>query len=970
MSAGLFPDGTIRPTKSSGDGTGGGPSGAIPHDGHAAATSLHSLPHSAHLTERGSPRAVPEVKETDEPGLTPSRAERVPARGYPARVSAEATLSPVMRQYARAKSENPEALLFFRMGDFYELFFDDAKEASRLLEITLTARGDGIPMAGVPVRAVGGYLRRLVAMGRRIAICEQMEDPKFAKGIVERAVVRVVTPGTLTDEGDLDGARNNYLLAALPGREAIGLAWVDVSTGEFRLADVTIDALADELARIEPAEVLVARSFVEARPDVAKLLLEAAPGRIHDVPEWRFDEDGARRDLCAHYGVGDLGGYGLDGAGPSLGAAGAVFHYLSETQKTALPHLAPPRLHRAQDHLVLDRTTLRCLEIVANTRDGGRDGTLLSVVDRTRTSMGARLLRAWLTAPMTDLAAILARQDAVEELARSALVRGEVRDRLGDVQDMERLCARVATSRASPRDLVALARSLAQVPLVREALAGAESAGLAAARDRAEPLADLRDEIERTIREDAPIATQDGGIVRAGRSPELDEIRGLSGDAKRYLAELQAREIERTGIASLRVGYTSNFGYAIEVTHAQSAKVPADYQRRQTLKNVERYVTPELKEYEAKVISADERSRALEEEIFLACRAAAAREIPRLQATAAALAEIDAVAALAETAASRGWTRPLVDDSGVLFVKQGRHPVLEQQSGAEPFVPNDADLDADAARAIVLTGPNMAGKSTYIRHVALIAILAHTGSFVPAESARIGLVDRVFARVGASDDLSRGRSTFMVEMMETANILHHATRRSLVVLDEVGRGTSTYDGVALAWAITEHLATETRCRTLFATHYHELTELPSSGPELGRAVRNCRVAVREWGDRVVFLRRIEEGGTDRSYGIHVARLAGLPPAVIERARGVLADFESAGGPRAAAPGALPVEPREARQLSLFAAPPDPVLAELRALDVDRLQPVEALVLLARWKSESAARLGTTGFRAQAKEPMS
>jgi DNA mismatch repair protein MutS len=864
-------------------------------------------------------------------------------------VTAEATLTPVMRQYARAKSENPEALLFFRMGDFYELFFDDAKEAARLLELTLTARGDGIPMAGVPVRAVNAYLRRLVAIGRRVAICEQMEDPRFAKGIVERAVVRVVTPGTLTDEGDIDAARNNYLLAAAPARDVVGLAWVDVSTGEFQLADVAVDALADELARIEPAEVLVARTALDARPELRGLFEDAVPGRLTDVPEWRFDDDGARRDLCAHYGVGDLGGFGLDGVGPAVGAAGAVFHYLGETQKTALPHLRPPRVRDSGDRLVLDRTTLRCLELVANTRDGGREGTLLDVLDRTRTAMGARLLRTWLVAPLTDVAAIHVRQDAVEELAASSVVRGELRDVLAGVQDMERLCARVATNRASPRDLVALAKSLAQVPRVRASLAAAESALLVAALGRAEPLTELRDEIERTIREDAPVATQDGGIVRPGRSPELDEIRGLAGDAKRYLAELQAREIARTGIANLRVSYNSVVGYSIEVTRAQAEKVPADYRRRQTLKNVERYVTPELQEYETKALTADERGKALEEEIFLAVRASAANEIPRLQAVAAALAEIDALASLAETAAARGWTRPVVDDSGRLDVKQGRHPVLESKTGDEPFVPNDADLDAGGARAVLLTGPNMAGKSTYIRQVALLAVLAHVGSFVPAESATIGLVDRVFARVGASDDISRGRSTFMVEMMETANILHHATRRSLVVLDEVGRGTSTYDGVALAWSITEELALRTRCRTLFATHYHELTELPGTSDELAGAVRNCRVAVREWGDRVVFLRRIEEGGTDRSYGIHVARLAGLPAGVVERAREVLAGFEGAPRGRPRAPTAAQ------RQLALFPPPEDPVTAEIRALDVDSLKPVDALVLLAAWKSRLADR---------------
>ncbi len=884
-----------------------------------------------------------------------------------------------MRQFDRAKEEHPDALLFFRMGDFYELFHDDAEEASQLLNITLTARKDGIPMAGVPVRAVDGYLRKLVGLGRRVAICEQMEDPKQAKGIVDRAVVRVLTPGTLTEESDLDGGRNNFLAAVMPGRnrsprDPVGLAWVDLSTGSFELEEIDPDVLEDELARLEPAEILINDEALARRPAVADAVrVVAENSHTQDLPAWRFDTGDAHRALCEHFGVGDLGGFGLDGLEPAIGAAGALLSYLEETQKTEVSHLRRPTLHRRGAHLVVDRVTLRCLEVVANQRDNGRSGTLLSVVDRTRTSMGARLLRHWLTSPLRDLAAIAARQDAVAELSADAVLRSDVREALRGVMDLERLCARIATGRANPRDVLALGRSLAQVPAVRCLLAHAnDDAGpataprrsllLAAAAERADPLEELRTAILATIDDAPPVTVREGGIIRPGFDADLDEIRGLRSDAKNFLAALQARESERTGIPNLRVGYTSVFGYFIEVSRGQIAKVPDDYTRRQTLKNVERYITPELKEYEGKILSADDRAKAREEILFAALRKVCADAVPRIQGTATALAEIDALASLAEVAASHGWTRPVLEDSGALEIVQGRHPVLDVTQGEEPFVPNDAHLDADGIRVALITGPNMAGKSTYIRQVALLALLAQTGSFLPAESARIGLVDRIMARVGASDDLSRGRSTFMVEMMETATILNGATSRSLVILDEVGRGTSTYDGVALAWAITEHLADVAQCRTLFATHYHELTHLPSSAPSLESAVRNYRVAVREWGDKVVFLRRIEEGGTDRSYGIHVARLAGLPESVVTRAGSVLADLEESRSGAAPHPKPAPrtdpeKETRRAppvtRQLALFDAPSDPLLeeikSELRATNLDQTTPLQALVLLAAWR---------------------
>ena len=935
--------------------------------------------------------------------------------------------TPVMRQFERAKSEHPDALLFFRMGDFYELFHDDAKEASRLLDITLTARRDGVPMAGVPVKAVDGYLRRLVDLGRRVAICEQVEDARKAKGIVKRAVVRVVTPGTITEDGNLDVRRNNYLAAlhapahgSARGRPPVaGLAWVDLSTGAFRFADVPVERLADELARIEPAELLVPEGELDGErvADVRRAvrefesLLPAAEtvdgagspasadprnSRRRAVPKWQFARADAQRVLCEHFGVGDLAGFGLDGSfgvgsgsdsgranepPAALGACGALLAYLAETQKTSLPHLRRPRRHDTGAHMVLDRVTLRCLEVVANQRDGRRGGTLLAVVDRTCTAMGARLMRHRLTAPPAAIAPITARHDAVEHLLRDGGGRAALREALDAVHDLERLVARLATGRATPRDVLALGRSLAQVPAVRSALAQGDVAGtpeaaaeqalpelLGELHGRADPLADVRDDVLATIAEAPPVAVRDGGVVRDGVDAELDEIRGLARNAKQVLAEFQRRESERTGISNLRVGYTSVFGYFIEVSRGQVANVPDDYVRRQTLKNVERYITPELKEYEERILTADERSKEIEERLFTGLRERIAAKIDRLLDTASALARIDVLAAFAEVAAERGWTRPVVDDSGALDIRQGRHPVLELPSaatGGEPFVPNDALLDTEASHVVLITGPNMSGKSTYIRQTALLALLAHVGSFVPAESARFGLVDRIMARVGASDDISRGRSTFMVEMTETANILHHATPRSLVVLDEVGRGTSTYDGVALAWAITEHLATESRCRTMFATHYHELTSMPETSGELGRRVRNARVAVREWGDRVVFLRRIEDGGTDRSYGIHVARLAGLPDGVVDRARDVLARLEEARDDSAAATG-------PGRQLALFGAPSDrstghrspppsppqpsarsapseaerAVLGALRDVDPNGTTPLDALLLLA------------------------
>ncbi len=861
--------------------------------------------------------------------------------------------TPVMQQYARAKREHPDCLVFFRLGDFYELFYEDAKEASRLLGLTLTTRTKDppIPMAGVPVRSMDLYLRKLLRTGRRVAVCEQMQDPAEARGIVDREVVRVVTPGTLTEDAVLEARENNYLAAAAPGRAgAAGIAWVDLSTGEFLVEEVPREGLADALARVDPSECLVPDAAGAAEAAAAGTFRDAVRaavrGAVTPLPDWAFEVSTAARALREHFGVADLRGFGVDGEGPSLGAAGAVLQYLRDTQKTSLGHLRRLAVRRGEDRLVLDRVTLRSLEIVQNLRDGERSGTLLEAVDRTVTAPGARRLRAWLVAPLRDAAAIGERLDAVEELARDGSLRKAIRGRLSGVRDLERLAARAATGRANARDLASLRESAAALPGLREDLGRARATALAAAERRCDPLPDLLDLLGRALADDPPAGIKDGGILRAGFDPELDELRAAGRDGRTWLAELQAKEAARSGIPNLRVGYNSVFGYYLEASRAQAAKAPEEWERRQSLKGAERFVTPELKVLERKILGADDRAKALEYERFVEVRETVAAAVPRIQAAADAVATADALASFAEAAVEGSWTRPVVDDGLALEAKDARHPVVEASLRDERFVPNDVLLGGDVAPLALITGPNMSGKSVYLRQAALLAVLAQAGSFVPAASARIGIVDRVFTRVGASDDLAAGRSTFLVEMSETANILHNATERSLVLLDEVGRGTSTFDGVSLAWAITEHLAAKVRARTLFATHYHELTELAALVP----GVRNLHCAVREWKDGIVFLRRIEEGGTDRSYGLHVARIAGIPREVVARAAEVLHGLERSteamerGLARGPAKGA-------AAQLALFAAPPpeeDPVLKEMRALDPDRLSPMDALLKLREW----------------------
>ena len=864
----------------------------------------------------------------------------------PSRVAeSDAPDTPLMQQYREIKARYPQTILFFRMGDFYEMFEDDAKLAARELGLTLTSRNNGgaaeVPLAGVPVKAATEYLRRLVAKGHRVAICEQVEDPKLAKGLVRRAVVETVTPGSVLAEDWLARERNNFLVACAPRGESTGVAALDVTTGEFIWESVLPADLPLALARFEPPEIVVpAGSRPPLAPDAVTVTEREA---------WEFDPELAREDLIRAYGLASLDGLGVEaGDGAALGAAGALLRYARELKPGGLPHLARPRLVRRGDVLPLDEMTRRNLELVEPLRPGAAGTTLLEVLDRTRTPMGARLLRRWLLAPLVDPAAIGARLDAVDVLAQDARGRDRLREALDGVRDLERLAGRAALGRATPRELGALRDSIQRLPDGHAALDGLERRERSALLETAagfDLLADLGEELARALVDRPPPQLGDGDAIRPGHDRALDELRDARDGGKAYIAGLQTRERQRTGITSLKVGFNKVFGYYIEVTRPNLEQVPADYERRQTLTGAERFVTPELKEYEARVLGAEERIGTREAELVDAVRRRVADAIGRVQHTAQRIAELDVWAALADLAHREGWVRPEVSDGFAIRLEGSRHPVVERMMPREAFIPNDVTLD-EAGHVIVLTGPNMAGKSTLLRQVGLCVLLAQMGSFVPARQALVGVVDRLFTRVGASDNLARGQSTFMVEMSETSAILHGASARSLVLLDEIGRGTSTYDGVAIAWAVTEFLHNRIGCKTVFATHYHELTQLTE---ELAHA-RNFNVAVREVGDEVVFLHRLEPGGADRSYGIHVGRLAGLPADVVSRAWQVLKLLEAG---HHVADGRLPA-PHDAAQLALFGAAPSappahPLLTELGELDVNALSPLEALNRLAAWK---------------------
>ncbi len=793
------------------------------------------------------------------------------------------SLTPMMQQLQAARAQHPGMMVFFQNGEFYELFGTDAVHGSKLLGLTLTKREE-TPMAGFPLSKLEHYLRMLLAAGERVAVVEQMEQPSTAgKKIIRREVTRVVTLGTVTDEEFLDPKQANHLAAIVRGRgDRVGLAWVDLSTGLFFAADLDAATLADDYDKLSIAECLVPESHG------SDLLTTTRQKSITVRPDWTFDAVSSVDALKQQFQVLTMAGFGFDDSQACLTAAGAIVIYLRETLKSSLLHLQRLQPHQPEKFLALDEVTRRSLELTRTLRENSREGSLLSVLDRCVTPMGARLLGEWLLTPLAERLPIEARLDAVGELCTQTSLRSDLRELLQLTADLQRLATRTATARATPRDLVAIARTLRQLPAFKAKISHRKASLLNELEARVELFADLRDTLDQALVDEAPLGAKDGGIIRDGYSNELDELKRLTLDGKSWIARYQAQEITRSGIHSLKVGYTHVIGYYIEITNSHESKVPANYMHERTLKNCKRYVTPELKEYEEKVLTAEEKSKALEFELFLALRDAVGTQTPQLLAAAEVLATIDVLASFAELAVSRNYVRPTIRDEAVLDIREGRHPVLDCILPAGTLVPNDVTFSADDGQFWLITGPNMSGKSTFIRQVALLTLLAHIGCFVPAAQATVGLTDRIFTRVGASDELGRGQSTFMVEMTEAANILNNATEKSLVILDEIGRGTSTYDGVSLAWAITEHLHDVTACRALFATHYHELAQLSEVLPRL----RNHTVRVVEDKGEVIFLHKIASGSADKSYGIHVARLAGLPETILARAEAVLASLES------------------------------------------------------------------------------
>ncbi len=873
------------------------------------------------------------------------------------------TPTPMMKQYLDAKQACPDAILLFRMGDFYELFFDDAKTVAKVLNLSLTSRDKGenpIPMAGFPYHQLESYLGKLVAAGYRVAICEQVEDPREAKGIVRRELTRVVTAGTVTDDHLLDPRACNYLAAVLPGT-TVGMAWVELSTGRFQAASLPPGRLADELARVDPAECLIEEAAIgDTAAGQTAALVAREKMLVTQRPAWFFSRAAAVESLCKHFGLNSLEGLGFDEQtdGPAICAAGAILEYLKETQRQSLDHIDRLTPYRVGQTLELDESTRRSLEITKTLREGRREGSLLATIDRTATGMGARLLGEWVANPLTDIAQIELRLDAVGELAADSLLTADLFERLRGVYDVQRLLTRVSTGRATPRDLSFLGRTLRSLPQIKAKLAARKSELLSRLEESLDLCPDIRSKLDSALVDDCPLTSRDGGFIRPGYHGPLDDLRELASGGKQWIAQYQATEIARTGIPSLKVGFNKVFGYYLEVTHTHGQKVPDEYIRKQTVKNAERYITPELKEYEEKVLSADEKCKDVESQLFVELRELVAQGGKRLKSAAEVLAQLDVLVSLAELARQRGYCRPKLTDDRTLRIVDGRHPVLDIVLTQGAFVPNDVTCGADDGLVMLITGPNMAGKSTYIRQIALITLLAHVGSFVPARRATIGVTDRIFARVGASDELSRGQSTFMVEMIETARILNTASERSLVILDEIGRGTSTYDGLSLAWSVVEFLHDRVGCRTFFATHYHELTDLQKSLP----AVRNLNVSVREWNDQVIFLHKIIEGAADKSYGIHVARLAGVPQEVNERAKQILAQLEQThldGQSRGSGAKISKTRRGGDLQLTLFAPAEHPLLQQIRAIDLNQTTPLAALQLVAEWQKAAQSSRGDT-----------
>ena len=864
-------------------------------------------------------------------------------------------LTPAMKQFHKFKQMHPDCILFFRMGDFYETFYDDAKTCSKVLGLTLTSRSKGanpIPLAGVPYHAVDGYIKKMLQAGYRVAVCEQVENPKTAKGVVKRDVVRIVTPGTLTDDMLLNAKEDNFLCAISLGTKSQAvISWVDISTGHFFVQELPEAKLLDELLRLSPAECLLAdrrgELFEAETKKLTRDITQLTNSIVTERPGWYFDPYQAKQRLLKHFGTATLEGFGIgDNDDDLVTPAGAIIEYLTETQKTTLGHIQSLQKVNRRNFLQIDPTSLRSLEVLRTIRAESRKGSLLDCVDETITGMGARKFRNWLCMPLCDLGEIESRQNAIEEIKDADEKLTDIRKLLSNIFDTERIAARISTFRASPRDLVALGATLRQIPFLRETLEGFGAELLAQLAGQCDSMDELADLLEAAIKPEPPTHLREGGVIKAGFSEELDRLRSISRDGQSWLRNYQKEQSGKTGIVNLKIGYNRVFGYYIEVNHASADKVPADFVRKQTIKNAERYITEELKEYETQALSAEEKALELEQQLFDQLRRQSAQYISRLQALAETIAQCDCLTALAYLAKRRNYIRPKVTDGGELVIEEGKHPVLAEHLGAE-FVPNDVDLGNKSGDILVITGPNMSGKSTYIRQVALLVLMAQTGSFIPAKKAEIGLVDRIFTRVGASDELVRGQSTFMVEMTETANIINNATHRSLVILDEVGRGTSTYDGLSLAWAITEHIANKLKCRTFFATHYHELTELS----ELFKNVKNCNVAVREWMDEVVFLHKILPGGTDKSYGIHVAKLAGVPGTILDRSKEILEELESTFQREATGEHLSRHKTKEVDEDSLFVQKHKSVLDRLSSTDVNNLTPIEAINLLNKIKTE-------------------
>ena len=878
----------------------------------------------------------------------------------------------MMQQYDDAKKACGDALLFFRMGDFYELFHDDAKVAGKVLGLNVTSRdkSNAIPMAGFPHHQLDSYLGKLIKQGFRVAVCDQVEDPKEAKGLVKREVRQILSPGTITDQALLDPAISNFLVAVCPpvqnkrkrsakagssergiesqdplaAQQVFGVSWADISTGLFFVTAVAKNKLADLVARLTPSEILIPDHWEAPTELTSNAMLTARP-------DWAFGNKSAGELLKKQLEVASLEGFGVSEFGPqAIGAAGAILDYLQENQKASLGHFNHLQAFRQHQFVEIDSASWRSLEISQTIRTGDRSGSLFGVIDRSSTPMGSRLLGHWLTNPLTDIAEVNRRHDAVEELATDQSTRNDLREQLKQIYDLQRLVSRVATGRPTPRDLSSIAKTLATVPPLKQTIESTKSQLLQHLQVEMDPCTDLKEELQNALADPCPVNTKDGGYIATGYDANLDHLRNLSKGGKDWIAKYQQQICEQTGIPSLKVGYNKVFGFYLEVTHTHRDKVPADFIRKQTLKNAERFITPELKEYEEKVVSADSQAEALERKIFDQLRELTRSHTARLKANADNIGQLDVLTGLAQLATEQGYARPTMTTDCQTQIVEGRHPVLDIVEPLGAFIPNDTSIDAEHGNLHLITGPNMAGKSTYIRQVALISLMAQIGSFVPAKSATLSMVDKIFARVGASDELSKGQSTFMVEMTETARILNTATKDSLVILDEIGRGTSTYDGVSLAWAIVEYLHDQIECRTLFATHYHELTELEKDFA----GVANYNVAVKEWDEKIVFLHKIRPGSADKSYGIHVARLAGVPNWVNRRAEQILERLEASGEleeNKAAIQSSVGSPPPNPLQMTLFGPVSHPLVDKIKALDANKLTPLSALQMLHSWQSE-------------------